>query len=92
MISSKGYESNRVLAFIRSQGTIAVIRPKSNRRELWKYDRQLYRTRNLIERAFNKLKPWRRGATRYNRNSRCFLSVLHIVAAIVWGDYCQLAP
>ena len=36
VISGKGYESNQVLAFIRSQGTIAVIRPKSNRRELWK--------------------------------------------------------
>ena len=69
VIADKGYESNRVLAFIRDQGAEAVIPPKSNRREPWEYDRELYKQRNLIERAFNKLKQWRRIATRYDRKS-----------------------
>ena len=34
VIADKGYESNRVLAFIRNQGAEAVIPPKSNRRNL----------------------------------------------------------
>ena len=67
VIADKGYESNRVLAFIRNQGAEAVIPPKSNRRDPWEYDRELYKQRNLIERAFNKLKQWRRIATRYDR-------------------------
>ena len=58
VIADKGYESNRVLAFIRDEGAEAVIPPKSNRRQPWEYDRELYRERNLIERAFNKLKQW----------------------------------
>ena len=86
VIADKGYESNRILAFIHDQGAEAVIPPKSNRRDPWEYDRQLYRTRNLIERAFNKLKQWRRLATRYDRKSIYFLSALHLVAAIVWGN------
>ena len=85
VIADKGYESNKVLGFIRGQGAEAVIPPKSNRNEPWEYDRELYRTRNLIERAFNKLKQWRRLATRYDRKSLYFLAALHLVAAIVWG-------
>ena len=61
VIADKGYESNRLLAFIRDQGAEAVIPPKSNRRDPWEYDRELYRERNLIERAFNKLKQCVKG-------------------------------
>ena len=63
VIADKGYESNRILAHMRSRGATAVIPPKANRRNPWEYDRELYRRRNLIERAFNKLKYWRRIAT-----------------------------
>ena len=85
VIADKGYESNRVLAFIRDQGAEAVIPPKSNRRDPWAYDRELYKQRNLIERAFNKLKQWRRISTRYDRKSLYFLSALHLVASVIWG-------
>ena len=86
VIADKGYESNGILSFIREQGAEAVIPPKSNRKEPWDYDRALYRERNLIERAFNKLKQWRRLATRYDRRSLYLLSTFHLVAAIVWGN------
>ena len=85
VIADKGYESNRILAFIRSKGATAVIPPKSNRREPWEYDRDLYREGNLIERAFNKLKHWRRIATRYDRRSLYFLSALYLVSSLIWG-------
>ena len=80
VIADKGYESNRVLAFIRNQGAEAVIAPKSNRRDPWDYNRELYKQRNLIERAFNKLKQWRRIATRYDRRSLYLLSALYLVS------------
>ena len=85
VIADKGYESNRVLTFIRATGAGAVIPPKSNRKDPWKYDRELYKQRNLIERAFNKLKQWRRIATRYDRKSSYFLSALYLIASIIWG-------
>ena len=85
VIADKGYESNRILAFIRSEDATAVIPPKSNRRAPWEYDRELYRERNLIERAFNKLKHWRRIATRYDRRSLYFLSTLYLVSSVIWG-------
>ena len=73
------------MAFIRSQDATVVIPPKSNRRAPWEYDRELYRERNLIERSFNKLKHWRRIATRYDRKSIYFLAALYLVASVIWG-------
>ena len=85
VIADKRYESNRVPAFVRDQGGEAVIPPKSNRRDPWEYDRELYRQWNLIERAFNKLKHWRRIATWYDRWSIYFLSALYLVSSVIWG-------
>ena len=91
VIADKGYEGNRVLSFISDQGAEVVIPPKSNRIQRirpcnpWEYDRELYRQRNLIERAFNKLKQWRRIATRYDRKRMYFLSALHLVSSVIWS-------
>ena len=85
VIADKGGESNRVLAYIRDSGAEAVISPKSNRRDPWEYDRELYRQRNLIERAFNQLKQWRRITTRYDQRSLYFPSALHLVSAVIRG-------
>ena len=38
-----------------------------------------------MEWAFNKLKHWRKTATRYDRRSLFFLAVLHLTSAVTWG-------
>ena len=85
VIDDKECESNRLLAHIRSRGATAVIPPKTNRKEPWEYDRELYRQRNLIERDFDKLKHWRRIATLHDRRGIYFLSALHLVSSVIWG-------
>jgi transposase len=85
VIADKGYDSDVILNFVQGQGAIAVIPPRSNRRVIRTYDKEVYKERNLIERAFNKLKQWRRIATRYDRRSLYFLAVLHLAAAVTWS-------
>lgn len=85
VIADKGYDADGVMVFISAQGATAVIPPKSNRKVQREYDRQLYKQRNLIERAFNKLKNWRRIATRYDRRAIYFLAAIHLAAAITWS-------
>lgn len=85
VIADKGYDADGVLSYICEQGAKAVIPPKSNRRVQRDYDRGLYRQRNLIERAFNKLKSWRRIATRFDRRSLYYLAFLHLAAAVTWS-------
>jgi transposase len=48
------------------------------------YDRDLYKRRNLIERTFNKLKRFRRLATRYERKAIYFGSFLYLAASLLW--------
>ena len=86
VIADKGYDANRVLGFICAQGAAAVIPPTSNRKVQRQYDRELYKQRNLIERSFNRLKSWRRIATRYDRRALYFLAALHLAAAVTWSN------
>jgi len=85
VIADKGYDSDGIVSFVQEQGAIAVIPPKSNRKIQRHYDRELYKQRNLIERAFNKLKNWRRIATRFDRRSIYFMAALHLASAITWS-------
>ena len=48
------------------------------------HDATLYKTRNRIERCFNKLKHFRRFATRYDRRAIHFLAFIHLAAAMIW--------
>ncbi len=48
-------------------GAKPVIPLKANRRTPLSYDKALYKERNLVERFFNKLKQFRRVATRYDK-------------------------
>ena len=85
VIADKGYDTEGILDFVRGQGATAVIPPRSNRRVQREYDRELYKLRNLIERAVNRLKQWRRIATRYDRRSLYLLAALHLAAAVTWS-------
>lgn len=85
VIADKGYDSDGILDFIHGQGAIPVIPPRSSRKIQREYDRELYKQRNLIERAFNKLKAWRRIATRYDRRSIYFMAALQLAAAVTWS-------
>ena len=48
-----------------------------------RYNRQKYKRRNLIERLVNRLKHYRRVATRYEKTARNFLAFVHLAAALV---------
>ncbi|MBD0391041.1 transposase, partial [Wolbachia endosymbiont of Pentalonia nigronervosa] len=57
---------------------------RSNRKTPREYDKELYKERNLIERMFNKLKNFRRVATRYDKLAISFLSFVHIASIYLW--------
>lgn len=45
---------------------------------------RIYRVRNLMERFFNRIKHFRRIATRYDKLAKSFLSFVHLTCAFVW--------
>jgi len=81
VIADKGYDAGHLREAVLANQAEAVIPPKSNRRTPIDYDTALYKERNLVERFFNKLKQFRRVATRYDKllaNYRGFV----LIAAI----------
>ena len=84
VITDKGYDSEAFVMLIEATGAQAVIPPRKTRRELRAYDRDAYRERHLIECFFNRLKQFRRVATRYEKLACNFLSMINLAAAFIW--------
>lgn len=84
VLADKGYDADYVVEAVGNMGAIVVIPPKSNRKILREYDRVLYKERNHIERMFNKLKHFRRVATRYDKTALSFMAFLNIAAIYLW--------
>ena len=84
VIADKGYDSATLREWLQDRGTVPVIPPRSNRKVQYEYDKGLYRERNIIERTFNRLKDFRRIATRFDRKLETYMAALCIVAAVIW--------
>jgi transposase len=84
MLADKGYDSDEVRSALLLRGILPVIPPKANRKEQIACDFRAYKDRNRIERMFNKLKQFRRIATRYDKTALSFLSFLNLAAARLW--------
>ena len=84
LLGDKGYDSDEIRNDLMDRGIEPVIPPRSNRKTPIEYDREAYKRRNLVERCVNRLKQFRRIATRYEKTARAYLSMLSIAAARLW--------
>jgi transposase len=78
IIADKAYDADRVRAHIKARGAVANIPNMSRRKRRFRWKKALYRQRNLVERFFNKLKQFRRIATRYDKLGDTFLAFLQL--------------
>jgi transposase len=83
VIGDKGYDSQAVVDLIEAKGGEAVIPSLKNRAQQRDYDRERYKDRNLAERFWNKIKHYRRVATRYEKTARNFLAFVHVASVMV---------
>jgi putative transposase len=83
-IADKGYDADHLHEKIAETGAEIVIPPKRNRKVQRHYDAHLYKERNLIERFFNKLKQFRRVATRYDKLLANFMGFVKLAAIAIW--------
>jgi transposase len=84
MLGDTAYDSAGLREELDEHGTRPVIPNRCNRKQPFTFNKRLYRLRWRIESAFNRLKDFRRIATRYDRLARNYLASVCLAAALVW--------
>lgn len=83
----KAYGSGSNRRYLRRRGIRHTLPRKSNERRRGKFDKSLYRQRNQVERCFNRLKQYRRIATRYEKKAENYLSMLTLASIMMWLQF-----
>src|SRR5215213_11929252 len=84
LLADKGYDASSLRQTVAEKKAWANIPPKSNRKDPICFSKHLYKARNLIERFFNKIKYFRRIATRYDKLAENYAAALKLVAVRIW--------
>jgi transposase len=84
VVGDKGYSSGKLRQYLRRKGIRLTVPRKANERRTGAFDREVYGERNRVERLINRLKQFRRVATRYEKLAANFLAMLTLAATLLW--------
>jgi len=84
IIGDKAFDSDRFRAHVAQRNMTAVIPSNANRSRAIPHDSDLYKERHLVECFINKIKHYRRIATRYEKTALSFAAILFLVGAMIW--------
>ncbi|ACB81970.1 transposase IS4 family protein [Methylorubrum populi BJ001] len=84
LAADKGYDADWLRTDLREAGITPVIPGKRGRKRKIRHDKRRYRERWRIEATFNRLKDFRRIATRYDKLARNYASALALAAVIAF--------
>ena len=82
--ADKGYDADWLRADLRRSGIMPIIPGKRGRKRRIRHDKQRYRERWRIEATFNRLKDFRRIATRYDKLARNYASAVALAAVVAF--------
>ena len=80
MLADKAYGTNAILDYIQRADSKYTIPPKSNALRPWKCDWHIYKERHVVECFFQKLKWFRRIATRYDKLDKAFFAFVYLAS------------
>jgi transposase len=84
LLADRAYDSDERRKTLAARGAWANIKPVSRRKTTQVFSQYLYRSRNLVERFFNKLKHFRAVATRYDKRADNFLASVQLASIRIW--------
>lgn len=83
VLADRGYDANELIDWLEQAHTEVVIPSKRNRLVERQIDRNLSKDRNKVERYFNRLKQYRRVATRYEKTAASFAGFVYLASALI---------
>lgn len=88
VLTDRAYGAKKIRAYISERGSSYAISPQGNVSKSWPVDCWRYKERHLIEYFFQKLKWFRRVATRYDKLNASFLAFVYLVSI----SFLQIIP
>ena len=83
VVADKGYDSDAFRQWLTARGIKPCIPPRSNRKTPARFSKVSYRKRHLIENFFERIKNFRRVATRYDKLAQTFFGFACLAATMV---------
>lgn len=95
VVADKGYSSRANRQLLRRRGIAHTIPERDDQKanrvrrgraggRPYRFDRAVYRRRNVVERCFNQLKQWRGIATRYDKTATNYRGAIQLAALLLW--------
>lgn len=89
LLGDKAYDANWIRERVEMQGAAPNIPDKSNRKYRHGFSKTLYRERNHVERFFNRIKSFRRVATRFEKLAANYLGMVKLASIRIWLRFHQ---
>lgn len=87
LVADKGYTSSALRTYLHRYHIGCTIARRSNERRTGSFNRQHYRKRNIVERLINRLKQFRRIATRYEKRAANFAAMITIASIFLFSNF-----
>ena len=82
--ADKAYSNRRIRAYLRRKGIRVTIPRKADERRRGRFDKEIYKLRARVEQLINRLKQFRRIATRYEKRADNYLGMVTIGAILLY--------
>jgi len=79
-----GYDSNEIRSFVETKGSKSVIAYRKKPIQIPDFDKHLYKERHKVENLFQKLKRFRRIATRYEKTHHHFKAMITFASILLY--------
>jgi transposase len=83
-LADKGYDADAVVELVRAGGMEAIIPSRSNRKRPRPLDEARYLARHLVENLFQRMKIFRRVATRFEKLDERFIGFVYLAGIMKW--------
>ena len=87
LVADKGYTSAAFRNYLHRKHIGCTIARCSNEHHRASFNKQHYRKRNIVERLINRLKQFRRIATRYEKRASNFSAMITIASIFLFSDF-----
>ncbi len=84
LLADKAYDIFEFRNLLINSDITPVIPCKKNRIVQIGHDKEIYKERNIVERFFNRIKNFRRIATRYDKTALMYKGFLFLVGMLLW--------